>query len=126
MTPKERLEHLVGLTMEAWDKTVGHDLRKIAGSAQGLDVVAGGLRVEFQAAVRERLAQGVQVMTVEAHEREYQCQDGGRKLGLLYAIGECERRLQGVRDDEETPEWVEAVEDLLRTFRVAHRVKVPR
>lgn len=85
MTPKERLDLLVELAMEAWDRTLG-------------------VRPDFEVAVRERLAQGVQVAVLEEAEALKNRESYARRMELIGLGGEVDRAVEDL-GDEEGPEW---------------------
>lgn len=76
MTPSERLDALVALACEAWDRVHG-------GSPGTVSEVSA--REEYEGAVRERLAQGVQAWTLDASLESEDARHAGRVFGLSEA-----------------------------------------
>lgn len=130
MTPKERLEHFVALTMEAWDKTVGRDLTAVAASSKSgsMVTVIAGLRLEFEAAVRERLAQGVQAWALDADLDLGRREKYGRHMELIGVGGDVDAAIDAL-GDEEGPEWgphEQAKLDALSSLRARITEKISR
>lgn len=130
MTPKERFEHFVALTMEGWDATVGRDLTAAAAfsKSDSMVTVVAGLRLEFEAAVRARLAQGVQAWALDADLDLGRREKYGRQMELIGLGGEVDAAIDAL-GDEEGPEWgphEQAKLDALSSLRARITKKISR